>query len=227
MGTLSPLHGEELLHGGQGDVELLVVAVVVAVADGLESAYNGEADVVDGDGLTQHRVAQREQCGGLRPENHDAAAIGHVGSVDEAAFGQGHGAYLGKVRLDAQHRSGGVGPGADLIQIPTAEDGGDRAQLRQGAQGGFVSGRQLVGAHSGVLVGQSGNGGAPHHHHVVAEGGQLLVLAGAEALAQAHQHQQRADAPGDAEHGQEAAQLVGHDGAEDLAESVGEALHEV
>ena len=46
------------------------------------------------------------------------------------------------------------------------------------------------------------------------------VLAGAEAFAEAHQHQQRADPPGDAEHGEEAAQLVGHDGAEDLAEGV-------
>src|ERR1035441_7430754 len=37
---------------------------------GLEASYNDEADVVDGDGLAQHGVAQREQCGGLRPENH-------------------------------------------------------------------------------------------------------------------------------------------------------------
>ena len=48
----------------------------------------------------------------------------------------------------------------------------------------------------------------------------LVVLAAAEALAQAHQHQKRTHAPGNPEHGQEAAQLVGHDGAEDLAERV-------
>ena len=52
------------------------------------------------------------------------------------------------------------------------------------------------------------------------------MLAGAETFAEPHQHQQRADAPGDAEHGEERAQLVGRDGAEDLAEDVREALHE-
>ena len=46
------------------------------------------------------------------------------------------------------------------------------------------------------------------------------MLAGTKALTEAYQHQQRADAPGDAEHGQERAQFVGRDGAEDLAEDV-------
>ena len=55
--------------------------------------------------------------------------------------------------------------------------------------------------------------------------GQVAMLAGAKALAEPDQHQQRAHAPGDAEHGQEGAQLVGCNGAEDLAESVGKALH--
>jgi len=51
------------------------------------------------------------------------------------------------------------------------------------------------------------------------------VLPGTEAFAQPHQHQQRTYPPGDPEHGQECAQLVGRDGAEDLAENVGKTLH--
>jgi len=39
--------------------------------------------------------------------------------------------------------------------------------------------------------------------------GKLPVLAAAKSLAEAHQHQQRAHTPGDSEHGEEGAQLVG------------------
>ncbi len=48
----------------------------------------------------------------------------------------------------------------------------------------------------------------------------LAMLAAAKALAQPHKHQQRPHAPGDSEHGEEAAQLVRCDRAEDLAECV-------
>ena len=51
--------------------------------------------------------------------------------------------------------------------------------------------------------------------------GELPVLAAAKPLAQAHQHQQRSHAPRNPKHGQKAAQLVGRNGAEHLAESVG------
>ena len=93
---------------------------------------------------------------------------------------------------------------------------------RQGANGGLVAKRELIGAHAGVLVGQRGDGAVQHHDDVIAELGKLLVLPAAEALAEAHQHQQRTDTPGNAEHGEKAAQLVGHDGAKDLAERVRE-----
>ena len=71
-----------------------------------------------------------------------------------------------------------------------------------------------------MLIGEGGDGGVPHHDHVVAEGRHVAVLAGAEALAQAHENEQRTDSPGDSKHGQEAAQLVGQDGAKDLTEGV-------
>ena len=54
----------------------------------------------------------------------------------------------------------------------------------------------------------------------------LLALAGTEAFAEADEHEQRADSPRDAEHGEEAPQLVGHDGAVDLPESVNKTAHE-
>ena len=114
---------------------------------------------------------------------------------------------------------------AHLVEIVALQFDGDRAQLRQAAQRVLVAQGQPVRAHSGVLVGDRGDGAVPHHDDVVAEGGERAVLAGAESLAESHQHQQRANPPGDAEHGEKAAQLVGRDGAEDLAEDVCEGLH--
>ena len=54
----------------------------------------------------------------------------------------------------------------------------------------------------------------------------LLALAFAEAFAEAHKDKQGANSPCNTKHGEEAAQLVGHNGAENLPESVREAAHE-
>ena len=55
--------------------------------------------------------------------------------------------------------------------------------------------------------------------------GQILLLAGAEALAQANQQQQRTHSPGDAEHGEKGAQLVRPQGAQHFREHVEGASH--
>ncbi len=76
-----------------------------------------------------------------------------------------------------------------------------------------------------MLVGYRRNGPVPHHHQVVAQCRKLAMLARSEPFTEAHKHQQRAHAPGNAKHGEKAAQLVGCDGAEDLAEGVRKVLH--
>ena len=60
-GDVLALHREQFLHDGERDVEALIVAVVVAAVDGLNAADDREADVVDGDGLTDHGAAGEEQ----------------------------------------------------------------------------------------------------------------------------------------------------------------------
>ena len=55
-------HGEEFLHRGDRDVDLLIVSVVVAAADGRHATNDGEADVVDVDRLAQHGPARKQKC---------------------------------------------------------------------------------------------------------------------------------------------------------------------
>ena len=188
-------------------------------------ADDGEADVVDGDGFAEDGAAREEQLGRFEAEDDNATVVDQVVGVDEAAFVHGDEADGGEVGLDAHDLSRGVGEGADGVEVASVEQGGDGAQLGEGTQIGFVAEGELVGPHAGVLVSDSGDRAVPHHDDVVAEGGEVAMLTGAEALPEADQDEQRAYPPGNAKHGEEGAQLVGQHGAEDLAESVRKILH--
>ena len=100
-----------------------------------------------------------------------------------------------------------------------------RTWVACGADGFGVGEGELVGRHAGVLVGQRGDGAAQQHDDVGAELGETAALAGAEAFAEADEQEQRGYAPGDAEHGEERAQLVGPDRLEDLGEDVEKSAH--
>jgi hypothetical protein len=76
-----------------------------------------------------------------------------------------------------------------------------------------------------MLIRQGWDGSVPHRDEIVAKRGELPMLAGAKALAQADKYQQRPHTPGDAEHSEKCPELVGHHGPEDLRESVRKALH--
>ena len=53
----------------------------------------------------------------------------------------------------------------------------------------------------------------------------VALVSRTEAFAQTDQQQQRSDSPGNAEHGEERAQLVGPQGAEDLRQDVQDHPH--
>jgi hypothetical protein len=146
--------------------------------------------------------------------------IENIVGVDEAAFLHRDKANNGEVGLDAPDLAGGIGEGADGVEVAAVKRGGDGAELGEAPQVGLVAKGELIGAHAGVLIGDGGDGAIPHHDDIVAEGGKIAMLPGAESLAQTYKHKQRADSPGNAEHGQEGPQLVGHHGAEDLTERV-------
>src|ERR1700722_17494570 len=155
----------------------MIVEVVIAAANGGGAADDGELHVVDVDGFAQHGTAGKQQRCTFGAEYDDAAAFGKVGSVKESAFSEGNKTNSGVVRLYAYDLAGGVGIGADLIEIVALQKAGDGTQLGKGAKGCFVCRSELVRAHAGVLVGEGGDGAVPHRDYVVAEGGKLLVLA--------------------------------------------------
>ena len=96
---LSPFRAKEFLHGGDRYVDLLVVEVVVSAADRPHAANHSEGGVVDGDGFAQHGAAGKQQVGGLEAQHHDAAALGEVHRVNEAASCHGDEANHGVVRF--------------------------------------------------------------------------------------------------------------------------------
>jgi len=159
-------------------------------------------------------------------DKDDAAGIAEVFVIEKAPSSDGKVTDDGVAGLISAKMGGGVAPLADLVEVGSGKLAGDGADLRQASNGGLVAEGELIGAHAGVLVGECGDGAVHDHDHVVAELRQLLALAFTETFAEAHQDEQGTDTPCDTEHGEKAPQLVGHDGAEDLPESVRKAAHE-
>src|ERR1019366_9435961 len=63
-GNVVAFEGEELLHGGDGDVNLLVVKIVVAATDFVDLPHHFELGSIDGDGLVKVGAAgKQERCG--------------------------------------------------------------------------------------------------------------------------------------------------------------------
>ena len=152
--------------------------------------------------------------------------LGDVLLVEVAAFGEGDIADLGEVDLDAHGGTAGARELADFFEVAAVDEGGGVADVGGLLADGLGVGEgELVGGHAGVLVGQRGDGAAPEHDDVGAEFGEAAALAGAEAFAEADEQEQRGDSPGDAEHGEEGAQLVGRDRLVDLVEDVEESAH--
>ena len=219
-GLVGADEGEVVDGGGDGNVELLIFVVVVATA-----ALGGDADdletkAVDGDEGAHGGVAHEEEIVGFRAEKDDMAMLGDVVGIEVAALGEGNGADLLDVGLDAPDATGEAAVLAGLFEIAANEESGDVANMRSAADSGAVSKGDVIGTTAVVLAGESGDGTGIEEDDVCAEGGERAALTGAEAFAEADEQKQRGDTPGDAEHGQEGSQLVGCDRLEDLLEDL-------
>src|ERR1022692_2897965 len=112
------------------------------------------------------------------------------------------------------------------MHVAGDEDGTDGANVRR-----FLADVEVILISEPVLAGgvhaaRNGRSAAGEEHHdVFAEIREVALVAGAEALAEADQQEERADTPGDAEHGEERTQLVRPEGAENLRENVEHHLH--
>ena len=227
LGNVVALQREILLHGGNGDVHFFVVVGVVAAADLLADADHGEIDSVNGNDLADHGMALKENLRGFLRDKDDAARLEDVLLIDKAACSDGKITDNRVAWLISAQMGRSVAPLTDLVEIGAGKLGRDVFNFRQAANGVLVAQGQLIGAHAGVLVGQGGDGAVHDHDDVMTELRKLLTLAFAEAFAKAHKDEQRANSPCNSKHGEEAAQLVSHDGAENLPESVREAVHDV
>jgi hypothetical protein len=76
-----------------------------------------------------------------------------------------------------------------------------------------------------MLPGNGGSAAGEEQHDVFAVLQEVAFVAGPETFAEADQQEQGTDAPGDAEHGEERAQFVRPEGAENLRENVEHHLH--
>src|ERR1035441_2057075 len=114
------------------------------------------------------------------------------------------------------------------MHVAGDEDGTDGANVRR-----FLADVEVILISEPVLAGgvhaaRNGRSAAGEEHHdVFAEIREVALVAGAEALAEADQQEERADSPGNAEHGEERTQLVRPEGAENLRENVEHHLHGV
>ncbi len=116
--------------------------------------------------------------------------------------------------------------GADAADIAALDDGGGAEDVRRfGEDVGEVAIGEEVFLAGGVLSGDLGGGAGEDEADVLADLGELALIAGAEAFAEADEQEQRAHAPGDAEHGEEGAQLVRPERAEGLSQKVAQNLH--
>src|ERR1035441_4118067 len=114
------------------------------------------------------------------------------------------------------------------MQVAGDEDGTDGANVRR-----FLADVEVILVGEPVLAGgvhaaRNGRSAAGEEHHdVFAEIREVALVAGAEALADADQQEERADSPGNPEPGEERGELVRPEGAENLRENVERYWHGV
>src|ERR1019366_2601802 len=184
-------------HDLEGNVAASVGRVVVAAAD----PEQGADDVAF---LTLVEVV--EPASQLEREEEDSSVL----------------------RFGASEQATGAGKLADGMHVAGDEDGTDGANVRR-----FLADVEVILISEPVLAGgvhaaRNGRSAAGEEHHdVFAEIREVALVAGAEALAEADQQEERADSPGNAEHGEERTQLVRPEGAENLRENVEHHLHGV
>src|SRR5581483_4474193 len=214
---------EVALHGGEGNEELGVVragAVASVLLLFLEHAHDGVGIAGDLDGLADGGFSGEELALGVGSEHDDARGVVFVLLGHEAALRDGEGAEVLILGPDAPDGTVGRVPLADFIDAlaDLGRDGFDEgSELLAGD--GVVDAEENVAAGGIALVRHAGFA-AEHDGDVRADGGELLALLDAETDAEADEENDRGDAPEDAEHGEEAAELRLPEGSECLLEDL-------
>ena len=113
--------------------------------------------------------------------------------------------------------------GADVVALEHGRNGAQKPGLVANCE--VITVGQVVGLTRLIAAGHGRNAAGKNEHNILAKLGEVLILAAAKALPEAHKQQQRPNAPGNAEHGQKRAQLVRPQCGERLPNDVDEHSH--
>ncbi len=141
LGNVVSLEGKQLKHGGDGNEDLLVVVGVVAAADRLSHADDGEIGAVDADGLAQHGTPREKQRSGFGGEKGDTARLADIFFIEIAASRDGKVADSRIIGFASGKVAGGAAPLAHFVGVGPGELGGDAADFRQAANVSLVTER--------------------------------------------------------------------------------------
>ena len=213
--------GKVFPHGTEGHEDAVVGGVVVAVADSLDHADHFKANSVEQDGRANRLPAGVEVLQHLVAQHGDQPLLRFVVLIEPATIGQRQITDDVVVRWDSADFAVGVVVGADLANIQPRQHRRGRANVRRFLQDVLIIlvGEVVVPGRTHI-AGDGGSASGKDEHDVFAQRVQLAAIAGAKALAQSHQQQQRSHAPGDAEHREERTQLVRPQRAQHLAENL-------
>jgi hypothetical protein len=218
--------GEIFSHHLKGNVAAHIEPEVVAAAEVGHAADHFEAQAIDQDERADRGAAREQRLLQFVAEDNDIAALQAVQFIEPAAFFQGQVTDLVEIRIGAQDFAAASGEFADLVQIVAGDDGAGIADEAGVSDVAVILIGEQVGAGRIHVALDGGSAAREQEHDVFAELGQFALIAGAEALAYPNQEQQRSHAPGNAEHGEERAQLVRPQVADDLREDVEYGSHD-
>ena len=225
---LFALEREVAAHNLEGNVGAGIGGVVVAPADAFQRADDLEAIIVEQNERAHGGASRKKVARHLIAENDDVAFLRFVEVVKPASQLQREKADSVVLRFGAGELTAGAGEFADGVHVVGGENGGDGPNV-----GRLFADVEVVLIGEPVLAGgvhaarNSRSAAGEKKHDVFAVLRKTALVAGSEALAEADQQQQGADTPGDAEHGEERAEFVRPEGAENLRENVDHRLHGV
>ena len=217
---------EQVAHGFDGNEDARVGAVVAVLPDLAEHADDFKANAIEQDGRAHRRASGKYVLQQLPADDGHAPGFGVVLIVEPAARADGHIADLVVLGSDAEDLAVGGTVIADRANVFAIEHGRNvLMRARLAANGEVILISEMVGAAGLRAAFDRRDASGEGKHDVLAEILQLLRLPAAEAFAQTDQQEQRSDAPGDAEHGEKRAQLMGPEGGQRLANDFDEHPH--
>src|SRR5581483_5177965 len=218
---------EQLTHSIERNEDTNVGGVVLLVTDHGEHADHFEVHAVEQNGIAHGRPAGKHVARHLTAKHADAAALLVIFIVNPTAHLQGNGTNVAVNGNDAGDLAVGTGVVADRANVVASDQGRDiDGEARFILDGKVIVVSQVEPLHGVEASFDRRCAPAKKEDDVFAEGFELFAVAGAEAFADAHQQEERADAPGDAKHGEEGTQLVRPESAQGLPADVQQHAHE-